>query len=154
VIFVVPDKGAQMSSAVEFFRRHPGFAKPFLEAIFSLEARLAEWWVSGAHRCRFLAEWGIHPFPEYFDHKIGLYWMWRAQRNDHWIECGMFSLLAMQPGCRALELCCGDGFYVHLFYSSRVSCILSVNLRDPFVSGSRGRHGWRGIGNRGQSLRS
>lgn len=130
VIFVAPNKGPQMSSTVEFFRKHLGFAKPFLEAIFSLEARLAEWWVSGAHHRLFLAEWGIHPVPEYFDHKIGLYGMWRAKRNAHWVERGVFSLLAMEPGCRALELCCGDGFNAHFFYSSRVSSMLSVDF-DP-----------------------
>jgi protein-L-isoaspartate O-methyltransferase len=119
-----------MSSAVEFFRRHLGFTKPFLEAVFSLEARLAELWASGAHHRLYLAKWGIHPVPEFFDHKTGLYWLWRTNRMAHWVERGVFSLLAMKPGCRALELCYGDGFNAHFFYSSRVSSMLSVDF-DP-----------------------
>jgi ubiquinone/menaquinone biosynthesis C-methylase UbiE len=116
--------------AFDVLRTKLGFAKPFLEALFSIEARLSERWVSGAHRRLFLAQWGVLPVPEFFEHKIGLYWMWRANRMAHWVERGAFTLLAMEPGCKALELCCGDGFNAHFFYSSRVSSMLSVDF-DP-----------------------
>ena len=126
-------------SFLDNLRTRLGFAKPFLESLFSLEARLSEWWVSGAHHRLFLAQWGIHPVPEFFDHKIGLYWMWRARRAPHWVERGVFSLLTMEPGCKALELCCGDGFNAHFFYSARVGSMLSVDF-DPKAIGYAKRH--------------
>jgi SAM-dependent methyltransferase len=117
-------------SLVEAFRKNLGFAKPFLESLFSLEARLSALWASGAHHRLFLAQWGIYPVPEFFDHKIGLYWMWKARRSPHWVERGVFSLLALEPGCKVLELCCGDGFNAHYFYSIRAGSILAVDF-DP-----------------------
>jgi len=107
-----------------------GFAKPFLEALFSLEARVSEWWAAGAHHRLFLAQWGIHPVPEFFEHKIGLYWLWKAKRAPHWVERGVFSLLAIEPGSKTLELCCGAGFNAYYFYSARVGSLLSVDF-DP-----------------------
>lgn len=124
---------------INTLRTRLGFAKPFLELVFSLEARLAEWWVSGAYHRLFLVQWGIFPLPEFFDHKIGLYWMWKAQRNPFWVERGVFSLLAMDQGCRALELCCGDGFNANYFYSARVGSMLSVDF-DPKAIAHAKRH--------------
>src|SRR5438046_8738137 len=123
-------KKEAMLSAVNVLRKRLAFAKPFLETLFSLEARVSEWWVAGAHHRLYLAQWGLLPVPEFFDHKIGLYWMWKAQRAPHWVERGVFSLLALEAGCKALELCCGDGFNAHFFYSSRVGSMLSVDF-DP-----------------------
>jgi SAM-dependent methyltransferase len=117
-------------NAIDVVRKRLGFAKSFVETLFSLEALVSEWWVAGAHHRLFLAQWGIFPVPEYFDHKIGLYWMWKAKRAPHWVERGVFSLLAIEPGSRALELCCGDGFNAHFFYSIRVGSMLSVDF-DP-----------------------
>jgi SAM-dependent methyltransferase len=117
-------------TAIDILRRRLVFAKPFLETLFSLEARISEWWVAGAHHRLYLTQWGINPVPEFFDHKIGLYWMWKATRTPHGIERGVFSLLGMKQGCKALELCCGDGFNAYFFYSIRVGSILSVDF-DP-----------------------
>jgi len=118
------------SATVAALRRRLSFAKPFLEAVFSFESRLAEKWAKSAHHRLFLAEWGIHPIPEFFKHKIGLYWMWEARNSPHWIERGVYSLLAMKPGCNVLELCCGDGFNAHYFYRARVGSMISVDF-DP-----------------------
>ena len=117
-------------TSVSTLRKRLSFAKPALEALFSLEARLAERWAAGANHRLFLAQWGILPVPEFFEHKIGLYWLWKAKRSPHWVERGVFSLLSMKPGCKALELCCGDGFNAHYFYSARVGSMLSVDF-DP-----------------------
>jgi hypothetical protein len=55
--------------------------------------------------------------------------MWRAKRGGpYFVERGMFSLLALAPGCRALELCCGDGFNANLFYGTRVGSMLAVDF--------------------------
>jgi hypothetical protein len=57
-------------SAIDFLRRNLSFLKPPLEAIFSFEAAVAERWAAGAYHRLFLAQWGIHPLPEFFEHKI------------------------------------------------------------------------------------
>jgi SAM-dependent methyltransferase len=119
---------------VAALRERLSFAKPALEAIFSAEAKLSEWWAAGAHHRLFLVQWGIHPLPEFFDHKIGLYWTWKARNSPHWVERGIFSLLAMKHGCKALELCCGDGFNAYYFYRARVGSMLSVDFDQKAIA--------------------
>ena len=54
-------------NAIDVVRKRLGFAKPFLETLFSLEARVSEWWVAGApdrHKLYFWASDGIVPFME------------------------------------------------------------------------------------------
>jgi hypothetical protein len=77
------------------------FTKPFFEAVFSLESRLSAWWAKSAHHRLYMAQWGLSPEPEFFEHKVGLYWLWEAKNSPHWVERGVFSLLAMKPGCKA-----------------------------------------------------
>jgi SAM-dependent methyltransferase len=115
------------------------FAKPLLVAIFSAEARLSEWWTKSAHHRLYMAQWAIPPDPEFFEHKLGIYWLWEAKNSPHGVERGVFSLLAMKPGCTALELCCGDGFNAHYFYRSRVGSMLSVDF-DPKAIGYAKKH--------------
>jgi hypothetical protein len=56
-------KNELVMSTINFLRKNLSFAKPFLEALFSIEARASEWWAAGAHRL-FLAQWGIFPVPQ------------------------------------------------------------------------------------------
>lgn len=106
------------------------FAKPLFETVFSLETKIAEKWVTSAYARLFDAQWGLQPLPEFFQHKIDLYWKWGDQKSSHWLERGVFNLLAMKPGCKTLELCCGDGFNACYFYSARVGSLISVDF-DP-----------------------
>ena len=115
------------------------FTKPFFEAVFSAEARISEWWAKSAHHRLYMAQWGLSPEPEFFEHKLGLFWLWEAKNSPHWVERGVFSLLAMKPGCKALELCCGDGFNAHYFYRARVGSMLSVDF-DPKAIGYAKKH--------------
>jgi|SRR6185312_7057719 len=119
------------------WRKRLTFAKPFLEWLFSVEGRIAEWWAASAYRRLCLAQWGILPLPEFFEHKIGLYWSWSATRIPHFVERGAFSLLAMSSDCRVLELCCGDGFNAHHFYSARAASVLSVDFDPKAISYAR-----------------
>lgn len=121
-------------SFVATLRDRLSFAKPALESLFSLEARLSEWWAAGAHHRLYLAQWGIRPLPEFFDHKIGLYWSWKASNSPHWVERGVFSLMAMKQGCKALELCCGDGFNAHYFYRARVGSMVCVDFDQKAIA--------------------
>jgi SAM-dependent methyltransferase len=117
-------------TAIGVLRKRLSFAKPFLEKLFSIEARASEWWAAGAHHRLFLAQWGIFPLPEFFEHKVGLYWRWKATGQCYFVERGVFSLLTMEPSCKVLELCCGDGFNASYFYAARAGSIECVDF-DP-----------------------
>lgn len=119
-----------LRSRLKEWRQRLSFAKPFLEGLFSVEARIAERWCASAYRRLCLAQWGLLPLPEFFEHKIGVFWSWTASRRPHFVERGAFNLLVMNQGCRVLELCCGDGFNAHHFYSIRAASVLSVDF-DP-----------------------
>ena len=45
-------------------------------------------------------------------------------------ERGVFGTLAMKPGCRVLDFCCGAGFFAYHFFSGRAASVLSVDF-DP-----------------------
>jgi ubiquinone/menaquinone biosynthesis C-methylase UbiE len=117
-------------SRFDFLRTRLGFAKPLLEAVVSLESRISERWVSAAYHRLFLVQWGIYPLPEFYEHKIGMFWGWGPTRQAYWVERGVFSLLTMKQGCKVLELCSGDGFNAHHFYSCRAGSVLAVDF-DP-----------------------
>jgi cyclopropane fatty-acyl-phospholipid synthase-like methyltransferase len=70
------------------------------------------------------------PQPEFFEHKIDLYWQWGATRNSHWVERGVYSTLAIKEGASVLELCCGSGFNTYFFYSKKARNIVAVDF-DP-----------------------
>jgi SAM-dependent methyltransferase len=117
-------------TTIQALRKRLSFAKPLLEFMFSLESRLAAKWAAAAHHRLFLAQWGLYPLPEFFEHKIGHYWSWEAKNSPWSVERGVFSLLAMKQDSKALELCCGDGFNAHYFYRARVSSMVCVDF-DP-----------------------
>jgi SAM-dependent methyltransferase len=64
---------------------------------------------------------------EWFPHYLDLYWQLPARQRPMFLERGVFNLLAMKPGARVLDMCCGDGFYSDLFYSSRAAHVLAVD---------------------------
>lgn len=84
------------------------------------------------HKIQFITEWGMQPTPEWFDHFVELHYSWYRNRTPLGTERGIFSLLAIKQGARVLELCCGDGFNAHHFYSVRATSVLSVDL-DPLA---------------------
>lgn len=84
------------------------------------------------HRLQFALEWEAGSIPNWFDHSLDLYWHWPRTGNSLGIERGVFSLLAIRPNARVLELCCGDGFYTNFFFSARAGNVLAVDI-DPLV---------------------
>ena len=54
-------------------------------------------------------------------------------------ERGIFGLLAMKPGCRQLDLCCGEGFYTHRFYSGRAGSIVAMDYDRAAIAKARRR---------------
>jgi SAM-dependent methyltransferase len=110
-----------------------------LEALFMLEADIAAAWASGAHRRLHRANWQIAPTPEYYNHRLDLYWQWRANRNSSWLERGVFSMVAIKPEAKVLELCCGDGFNAYHFYSKRAGEVIAVDF-DPHAIAAAKRY--------------
>ncbi|MCS5707705.1 class I SAM-dependent methyltransferase [Candidatus Berkiella cookevillensis] len=83
-----------------------------------------------SHKTQFYLQWAVKPNPEWFDHYLDQYYKWHTSRNPLGWERGIFNLLALKPESTVLELCCGDGFNAHHFYSIRVKNILSIDF-DP-----------------------
>ena len=99
---------------------------PYLKVWNGIARKLA----AHGHKLQFEVEWRQDPNPEWFDHFIHQYWQWHAHRNPMSWERGIFGTLAMKPGCRVLDLCCGGGFFAYHFYSGRAASVLSVDF-DP-----------------------
>jgi SAM-dependent methyltransferase len=109
------------------------FGSLFSERLFMTEARLAERWAFAAHKRLFRAQWEYPPTPEYFCHKIDLFYQWSATQNSYWLERGVFSMLALRNGADILELCCGDGFNAHFFYSKRANKLIAVDFEKSAI---------------------
>lgn len=91
--------------------------------------------VSACHRLQFLRQWRLAAQPPHsFDPFIDLYWRWNLTRNPMSWERGSFGLLAMKPGCRLLDICCGEGFYTHHFYSSRAGAIVAIDYNSKAIT--------------------
>lgn len=80
------------------------------------------------HALQFDAEWRVAPTPEWFDHLVDQHWKWRATRNPMSWERGVIGMLAMKPGCRVLDLCCGGGFFAYHFFSARATSVISMDF--------------------------
>lgn len=91
--------------------------KKILVLLFEFEAWISGLWASSAHKRLFLAEWYIPKNPEFFDHQIDLFYLWRKSKESHWLERGIFGSLAIRREGTLLEIACGDGFNARNFYS-------------------------------------
>jgi SAM-dependent methyltransferase len=85
---------------------------------------------AAGHRMQYWLQWHVaRRQPGWFDHFINQY-CWHASRDSSPWDRGTLGLLGMKPGCRILDLCCGDGFYPYHFYSGRAASIIAVDY-DP-----------------------
>jgi len=93
---------------------------------------------SAGHHLQFLRQWRLAAQPPHsFDPFIELYWRWNLTRNPLSWERGIFGLLAMKPGCRLLDLCCGEGFYTQRFYSGRAGSIIALDNNPDAIRHAR-----------------
>ena len=116
-----------------------GLVKSVAEALFGVEARLAAAWARSAHRRLYKAQWVLKPEPEWFDHRLDLYWQWLADRNPLWLERGVFGNLALKGGS-VLELACGDGFNARNFYSLRSQRVVACDFDPTAIAAARRNH--------------
>jgi SAM-dependent methyltransferase len=98
-----------------------------------LNSKLTRKLASGAHHFQFLAEWGVDN-PEYFDHYLDQFYLWRATRNSLPWERGVYSGFALQATTvdgkkpTVLDLCCGDGFLTYHFYSLVAESVVGIDF--------------------------
>jgi SAM-dependent methyltransferase len=110
--------------------------KRVAEWFFGAEAALARAWSSSAHRRLLMAQWGLQPTPEHFDHHIDLSHQWLKTRNPLWLERGVFSALALKGG-NVLELACGDGFNTRNFYSLKSRRVVGCDIDPAAIATAR-----------------
>jgi SAM-dependent methyltransferase len=111
-------------------------------------SRISRGFAKVTHRFQFWVEWGVDN-PEYFDHYLDQYDTWGSTRNSLSFERGVYSNLAIQAKMgvsnegrlpRVLELCCGDGYMAHLFYSLNSSEIVGVDFDPHAISRAKRVH--------------
>jgi len=91
-----------------------------------------------SHYLQFVLQWGVRPVAGWFDHYLDIHYLWGKTRTPLSCERGILGLLAIKPGARVLELCCGDGFNSFHFYSIRAGKIVAMDLdRDAIASARR-----------------
>lgn len=66
-----------------------------------------------------------------------MYYSWFHSRESFPVERGVFSSLAITRNSRVLELCCGDGFNTHHFYSLRASHVVAIDFDDEAIRWAR-----------------
>ncbi len=101
----------------------------------SLSRRFADF----AHLTLFRAQWGIPPTPEWHDQNTTMYSLWTRLQQPFLAERGTVSVLAIPEAAQVLDLCCGDGYYTHMFHSGRAERVIAVDF-DPIAIGFARRY--------------
>lgn len=94
-----------------------------------------------AHSFKHHIEWSEKPIPEWYDHFCDMYYQFSYENNSHWVERGVFSNLAIKPGASVLELCCGDGFNAHHFYSTRAESVIAIDFNEKAIAHAKRNFG-------------
>ncbi len=71
-------------------------AKPWIVSACSRHARFSRWYAARTHEALFVAQWGIPPTPEWFDHDIDAYFTHHAGTDDLAAQRGVFSRIALE----------------------------------------------------------
>lgn len=87
-----------------------------------------------AHKAQMKYDWGTSPIPEWHDHFCDQYFQFRAYQTPYWMERGIFGNLAMKQGANVMEMCCGDGFNAHHFYSPRASKVVAIDFDETAIA--------------------
>ncbi len=97
---------------------------PLLQGIARCSAGLTKI----VYKAVYKVQWFLDP-PDYFDHEIDLYYGWKNSLNAGWLERGCYNIGAIQMFEKpvVLDLCCGIGFYTHMFYSAISDRIVAID---------------------------
>lgn len=113
-----------------------GGAKVVNDAYSSVSVPLSTRLVKSAYKSKLKSEWTYsNKYPEFFDHRIDLYYQWEKNKDIGWIERGIYSSTALSvfKNPIVLEMCCGDGFNSYFFYSGIAEHIIACDLSDAAI---------------------
>lgn len=96
---------------------------------------------STSHCIKHHIDWSKQPPPEWYNHLFDLYWQFYSNQNSHWIERGIYSNNAINLNSKVLELCCGDGFFSHHFYSTKASSVLAIDFDESAIKHAKKNYG-------------
>lgn len=105
------------------------FYKSIAVPIYKVQGNIAKKFVAHAYKKLFYSEWCIDN-PEQFNHDIDLYYLWPTYNIPHWLERGVYNLIAIKQYKNPIliELCCGEGFNTTRFYSKSCKKILACDF--------------------------
>jgi SAM-dependent methyltransferase len=101
-----------------------------ITAITEQSCQLARSFSAQVHSSKMFHDWSVPPSPEWMDHFIDQHFQTRHRQVTFWMERGVYGVLALKPGGRFLELCCGDGYNTFHFYSPFADNIIACDF-DP-----------------------
>jgi hypothetical protein len=83
----------------------------------------------------YLREWRFNnTVPMFFKHQINFnYWRFNPTEWSFTLR-GVHARQLMQPNCKVLDLCCGDGIYSYLFFSDTAVKIDAVDYDDDAIN--------------------
>lgn len=119
--------------------------KPIIVFLLEAEAWISKGWTASAHSRLFIAEWKIPKNPEFFDHHIDLFYLWRKSRSSYWVERGVYGSLAIKRGGVLLDLACGDGFFARNFYSVLTKTVIACDFEKKAISTAKRKNGAKNI---------
>lgn len=109
--------------------------------VWKVLARISQWLAAITHKQLMLAEWCVDN-PEFFDHDIDLYYQWGKEGRAHWLERGIYNILALQMFEKPIvvELCCGEGFNTKYFYSKVAKKIWACDFEKDAIKGAKKKY--------------
>jgi SAM-dependent methyltransferase len=104
--------------------------------------------LSFTHYIQYRVEWTTD-HPTYFDHSINLYYSWYRNQDSSFLNRGFFARNAISRNNDfrgfTLDLCCGDGFFSHYFYSSVSTKLVAVDRDSLAITNARLNYGKNNI---------
>lgn len=84
-------------------------------------------------------DWDLSAYgrPQFFNHQLNLYRWLKDPAQWAFAPRGVYPREKMFPGCKVLDLCCGDGSYSYLFFSDIAGCIDAVDNDQTAINFAR-----------------